>query len=87
MITVSTSGASPFLAQKIKTEIAAQYGSEYKDYLDFLFATRKWILAEIKDPKLKRQLLTAVTEEDFLHSSNREKTFADIVAQLRTENE
>ncbi|MBB6447335.1 precorrin-2 dehydrogenase/sirohydrochlorin ferrochelatase family protein [Bacillus benzoevorans] len=84
-ITISTSGASPMLAKKIKTEISAQYGSEYKDYVDFLFKTRKWILEEIKEPGLKRQLLSAITEEDFLHSSNREKDFADLMIQWRNE--
>jgi precorrin-2 dehydrogenase/sirohydrochlorin ferrochelatase len=84
-ITISTSGASPILAKKIKQEVAELYGSEYKEYVDFLFETRKWILKEIKDPSLKRRLLTAVTEENFLHSSNREKDFQHLVNRLLTE--
>lgn len=86
-ITVSTSGASPILAKKIKEEISHHYGSEYKEYVDFLFEKRKWVLEKMKDPKLKKQLLTAITEETFLHSSNREKDFADLLAQLRNGNE
>jgi precorrin-2 dehydrogenase/sirohydrochlorin ferrochelatase len=82
MITVSTSGASPILAKKIKQEIDEQYGSEYVGYVDFLFETRQWILEKIKDPNEKQQLLTAITEENFLHSNNREKDFDDLVAQL-----
>lgn len=81
-ITVSTSGASPILTKKIKQEIDEQYGSEYEGYVDFLFEARKWILKEIKDPNVKRQLLTAITKVDFLHSNNREKDFDDLVAQL-----
>lgn len=84
-ITVSTSGASPILATKIKKEIAERYGSEYKEYVDFLFETRKWVLKEIKEPSLKRQLLTAITEERFLHSSNRQRDFQYLVNQLLME--
>ena len=40
-ITVSTSGASPILAKKIKQEIADQYGPEYKEYVDFLYSMSK----------------------------------------------
>ena len=81
-ITVSTLGASPILARKIKQGIAELYGSEYKEYVDFLFATRKWILKEIKDPSIKRQLLTAITEDSFLHSSNREKDLQNLINQI-----
>ena len=53
-ITVSTSGASPILAKKIKQEIADRYGPEYKEYVDFLYSCRKRILEEINDPKIKK---------------------------------
>lgn len=81
-ITISTSGASPLLAKKIKGEIAELYGPEYEEYVDFLFEARKWILQEIKDPALKKQLLTAITEKQFLHSTNREGEFRHLVQHL-----
>nr|WP_295972154.1 NAD(P)-dependent oxidoreductase [uncultured Bacillus sp.] len=79
IITVSTSGASPILAKKMKNEIAAQYGPDYREFVEFLFDTRKWILQQIKDPELKQQLLTAITEPAFLHSKNRQRDFLELV--------
>ena len=78
-IAISTSGASPILAKKIKSEIADRYGSEYKDYVDFLFTCRKRILAEVQDPKVKQALLSSITELAFLHSRNRDKDFTDLL--------
>ncbi len=78
-MTVSTSGASPTLAKKIKQNLASQYGPEYKDYVDFLYNCRQWILKEITDPKLKRYLLSAITEREFVTSSSRQKDFKDLL--------
>ena len=74
-ITVSTSGASPILAKKIKREIADQYGPEYKEYVDFLYSCRKKILEEINDPKIKKLLLSEITEPIYLHSKTRQRGF------------
>lgn len=85
-IAVSTSGASPILAKQIKQEIAARYGSEYKEYVDFLFTSRKYILQEIQDPNLKQTLLSAITEPSFLHSANRKKDFIERMNQLMNQD-
>jgi len=81
-IAISTSGASPILAKKIKQEISDQYGSEYRDYVDFLFACRKWILKEIQDSKVKQALLFAITEPAFLNSKNRQRDVIDRMNEL-----
>ncbi|KAA9031204.1 NAD(P)-binding protein [Niallia endozanthoxylica] len=78
-MTVSTSGASPTLAKKIKQNLASQYGPEYRDYVDFLYDCRKWILQEITDSKLKKYLLSAITEREFVTSTNRQKDFKDLL--------
>jgi precorrin-2 dehydrogenase/sirohydrochlorin ferrochelatase len=85
-IAVSTSGASPTLAKQIKHEIAEQYGSEYKEYVDFLFTSRKYILQEVQDPKLKRTLLSAITEPSFLHSNKRQADFIERMNQLMNQD-
>ncbi len=85
-MTVSTSGASPILAKNIKRDLANQYGPEYKDYVDFLFECRKWILQEIHDPSFKRLLLSKITEPLFLNSSNRKEEFQQLVNRLREKN-
>ncbi|WP_394237789.1 NAD(P)-binding protein [Niallia oryzisoli] len=82
-ITVSTSGASPILAKKIKQQLSNQYGPEYKEYMDFLYDCRKWILQEIHDPKLKKSLLTAITEQEFVTGPDREKDFEELLNRLK----
>ncbi|MCQ6275189.1 NAD(P)-binding protein [Bacillus sp. V3B] len=81
-IAVSTSGASPTLAKKIKQEIADRYGSEYTEYVDFLFTSRKYILQEIEDPELKQTLLSTITEPSFLHSESRQEDFMERMNRL-----
>ena len=80
-ITVSTSGASPILAKKIKQEIADQFGPEYKEYVDFLYSCRKRILEKIDDPKIKKLLLSEITEPTYLHSKTRYEDFKEIMNQ------
>jgi precorrin-2 dehydrogenase / sirohydrochlorin ferrochelatase len=80
-ITVSTSGASPILAKKIKQEIADQFGPEYKEYVDFLYSCRKRILEKVDDPKIKKLLLSEITEPTYLHSKTRHEDFKKIMNQ------
>jgi len=81
-ITVSTSGASPILAKKIKQEIADQFGPEYKEYVDFLYSCRKRILEKIDDPKIKKLLLSEITEPTYLQSKTRKEDFKAKMNQL-----
>jgi precorrin-2 dehydrogenase / sirohydrochlorin ferrochelatase len=74
-ITVSTGGASPILAGKIREQLEQQFDEQYSEYLDFLFSKRQWILKEIKDSSLKKKLLTAIVSEEFLKSEDREEDF------------
>lgn len=78
-LAVSTSGASPLLAKKIRDQLAGTFDERYEAYLDFLADCRKIILTEVMDDKKKRQLLRAITDESFLDSKNREKKFAEIL--------
>ncbi|PIC65009.1 siroheme synthase [Sporosarcina sp. P13] len=64
LVTVSTSGASPGLTRKVKTDLAEQFGDYYASYVSFLREARqqvlqvftgdakKQVLAELLDPRL-----------------------------------
>ncbi|PFO01191.1 siroheme synthase [Bacillus sp. AFS076308] len=82
-IAVSTGGASPILAKKLRAELEQLFDERYEEYLEFLFTTRQWILKEVKDPALKRKLLTAMVSEDFLNSQNRAEDFQRLYEELK----
>jgi precorrin-2 dehydrogenase/sirohydrochlorin ferrochelatase len=81
-IAVSTGGASPMLARKIRANLEQQFDQSYEDYLEFLFAKRQWILKEVADPDLKRKLLIAIVSEEFLTSGSREEDFQRLYEEL-----
>ncbi|WP_223596097.1 NAD(P)-binding protein [Neobacillus bataviensis] len=74
-ISVSTGGASPTLARKIRVQLEQQFNESYEAYLEFLFLKRQWILKEVEDASFKRKLLAAIVSPDFLYSENREQDF------------
>jgi precorrin-2 dehydrogenase / sirohydrochlorin ferrochelatase len=84
-IAVSTGGASPILAKKIRDQLETQFEPGYEDYLEFLFSKRQWILQEIKEPALKNKLLVALASPDLLASTNREMDFKRILEEADTD--
>ncbi|MFF2447097.1 NAD(P)-binding protein [Neobacillus sp. NPDC058068] len=74
-IAVSTGGASPTLARKIREQLEQGFDERYEEYLDFLFEKRKWIIKEVADTALKSKLLTAIASDEFLNSDDREGDF------------
>lgn len=84
-IAVSTGGASPTLARKIREQLEQQYDDIYEGYLDFLFSKRQWILQKVQNPSLKRKLLTTIVSSEFLTSVNREQDFIRLYETLLKE--
>jgi precorrin-2 dehydrogenase/sirohydrochlorin ferrochelatase len=80
-IAISTSGASPILAKKIRSQLEHTYDDRYAEYLDFLASCRQEILDSVSDPEQKRQLLTVITEDSYLENENREAKFAKLVRE------
>jgi precorrin-2 dehydrogenase/sirohydrochlorin ferrochelatase len=86
MIAVSTGGAAPTLARKIRDQLEQEFDERYDDYLEFLFAIRQQILQEVVDPSLKRKLLNEIVSPAFLNSENRQAEFLELYEKV-TKNE
>lgn len=66
-IAISTGGRSPALAQRLRRELEAQFGPEYKAWLDQLGRSRAALFARSMNPEARRRLLHRhVTPDAFL---------------------
>jgi precorrin-2 dehydrogenase/sirohydrochlorin ferrochelatase len=65
-IAVSTSGASPALAKKIRHELEALYGTEYALFLERLAEIRKRVLEEVPDEEKRRAIFQALVDSDVI---------------------
>ncbi len=66
VMTVSTSGASPGLAVKLRDELAQRYGDDYEIYVDFLAELRTRTHVDIVNPQLRRMIYHHVLTVDIL---------------------
>jgi precorrin-2 dehydrogenase/sirohydrochlorin ferrochelatase len=56
-IAISTAGQSPALAQRLRKELEAQFGTEYAIWLEQLGEERDELFAESRDPEERKRLL------------------------------
>ncbi|OTX79509.1 precorrin-2 dehydrogenase [Bacillus thuringiensis serovar londrina] len=74
-IAVSTGGASPKLAKKIRDEIANKYDETYESYLDFLYEVR----VKLKDLQLEKRerniLLQEVLKSVYVQNERKRESF------------
>ncbi|MGY3187227.1 precorrin-2 dehydrogenase/sirohydrochlorin ferrochelatase family protein [Lysinibacillus sp. TE18511] len=66
VLTVSTSGASPSLARKIKADLEEQFDEVYDDYVCFLQQARLMIAAKFEKGPQRRALLQGLLEPSLL---------------------
>ncbi len=75
-IAVSTSGAAPALAKKIKKDIARMIPKNYENYIDFLAEKRLEIKETIGDIEVRKSIFEEMIEstiEDHMLAGDREK--------------
>jgi precorrin-2 dehydrogenase / sirohydrochlorin ferrochelatase len=71
-IAISTGGASPALARKIREELEERFGPEYESTVDFLAAARRWLRSHQPDGGRRALLLDALVNSDLLQRFKRE---------------
>ncbi len=68
LISVSTGGASPMLAKKIRDDLEEQYDDSYEEYLEFLYEARMAIKNSALSKEEKRKLYKEAINETYKHS-------------------
>jgi precorrin-2 dehydrogenase/sirohydrochlorin ferrochelatase len=77
VLTVSTSGKSPALAKKLRTELERQFGEEYALLLKLMGAIRRRLLAKAHAPEAHKPIFEKIVHSDIL-SWIREGRMAEI---------
>ncbi|WLR52090.1 bifunctional precorrin-2 dehydrogenase/sirohydrochlorin ferrochelatase [Bacillus tianshenii] len=65
VISISTGGASPIVARKIKQELYEKFDDTYADYLMFLKQARHVIKEQVADEKRRRALFAELVTDDY----------------------
>ncbi|PLS17149.1 siroheme synthase [Bacillus sp. M6-12] len=82
-ISVSTSGASPFLAARLRREIEDSYSQAYEEFTYFLFGCRKKILASSLETNKKSKLLQEIAADRFFQEGNWKAEFDRLYRDLK----
>jgi precorrin-2 dehydrogenase len=74
LIAVSTAGASPALAKRIRQELERQYGTEYELFLEKLSAIRASVQETVPDEQERRRIFRAIVDSDAMALIRQGKT-------------
>ncbi len=66
LIAISTSGESPALAKKIRTELEKSFGPEYDLFLQWMSALRGRLMTQQKDEAERRRIFQALVDSNVL---------------------
>lgn len=73
-VAVSTGGASPKLAKKIRDDIAAKYDEVYEDYLDFLYEVRMKVKKLSLEKRRQNILLQEVLKLEYIQNPQKRES-------------
>ncbi|CAO0823041.1 precorrin-2 dehydrogenase / sirohydrochlorin ferrochelatase [Desulfarculales bacterium] len=65
-LAVSTGGAGPAVARRLREGLEGQYGPEWADYLKLMRAARQWVKDQGRPAEVNRPLFFALADSDFL---------------------
>lgn len=88
-ISISTGGASPSLAKKIKKDLEQQFDEKFEDYIEFLDYARHIVLNQIADRSLRKKLLTQLLDSKFYNLTvegdiiKRNEIFKEMLQQVK----
>ncbi|WP_078546812.1 precorrin-2 dehydrogenase/sirohydrochlorin ferrochelatase family protein [Litchfieldia alkalitelluris] len=74
-ISISTSGASPHLAKKIKQDLMKKYDESYEEYLEFLFNSRELIKLNVQSLQKRSLLLEELLALEYRDSESARNQF------------
>jgi len=63
-IAISTGGKSPAVAKRVRRELQADFGDEWRIYLDMMGAIREGVLSRITDEKERRVIFDALADSE-----------------------
>jgi len=75
-IAISTGGASPALAQRLRCQLEEQFGPDYAAWLDWLAESRKSLFAKRLSPDRRQVLLHRIASQRSLNSFLRRRNLA-----------
>ena len=81
-ISISTNGASPQLAKKIKEQLQTVYNDNYEGYVDFLYESRQLMKHSHLDRKQQNRLLKELISEIYLDNYEQEKAIKRLESLL-----
>ncbi|WP_459501030.1 NAD(P)-binding protein [Bacillus sp. C1] len=74
-VAVSTGGASPKLAKKIRDDIAVKYDEAYEEYLDFLYEVRMKVKKLYLEKRRQNILLEEVLKHRYIQNQQKREKF------------
>jgi len=72
-IAVSTGGASPSLARRLREKLERTFGKEYAAYLDVMTDVRRDVLSRGLSPAARRRIFERLSEDDIVAAARRGK--------------